>query len=143
MCACDFLRFVSSSEVQIEQLPWGPHEWMVRPGMTQGENLLLVRVTMPPGEAHQLHRHPHMEEAPFYVSGRAEPWVGQKSHIMGPGKVAHVPVNEVHGTYNIFDEPVFFLAILSPAVFDGPALVDVCREEPWSSLKTPIEYDLG
>jgi oxalate decarboxylase/phosphoglucose isomerase-like protein (cupin superfamily) len=59
---------------------------------------------------------------------------------MGAGDVVHVPVNEVHGTYNLFDEPVVFLAILSPAVIDGPALIDVCREEPWCSLKTPIEY---
>ena len=140
MCGCDFLRFVSTSEVQVEELPWGPHEWMVRPGMTQGENLLLVRVTMPPGEAHQFHRHPHMEEALYYVSGKAEQWVGQQSRIVQAGEVVHVPVNEVHGTYNIFDEPVVFLAILSPAVFEGPALIDVCKEEPWCSLKTPMEY---
>jgi hypothetical protein len=51
-----------------------------------------------------------------------------------------VPTNEVHGTYNVFDEPVVFLAVLSPAIFDGPALIDVSKEEPWRSLKTPIEY---
>ena len=48
-------------------------------------------------------------------------------------------MDEVHGTYNVFDEPVVFVAILSPAVFDGPALVDVSRDEPWCSLKTPFD----
>ena len=40
---------------------------------------------------------------------------------------------------HVFDEPVTFLAILSPATFDGPALIDVSREEPWCSLKEPME----
>lgn len=142
MCGSEFLRFVSSSNVQIEELPWGPHEWMVRPGMTEGQNLLLVRVTMPPGEAHQFHRHPEMEEALYYLSGKAEQWVGETSRIVGPGEVVHVPMNEVHGTYNIFDEPVVFLAVLSPAVIQGPPLVDMCKSEPWCSLKTPRNYEI-
>jgi hypothetical protein len=45
----------------------------------------------------------------------------------------------VHGTYNLFDAPVVFLAILSPALFDGPALIDVSRDEPWRSLKPPTD----
>ncbi len=140
MCGCEFLRFVSSSNVQVEQLPWGPHEWMVRPGMTDGKNLLMVRVTMPPGEAHQFHRHPEMEEALYYLEGRAEQWVGEEKRIVNAGEAVHVPMNEVHGTYNIFEEPVVFLAILGPALIEGPGLIDVCREEPWCSHKSPIDY---
>jgi hypothetical protein len=30
-----------------------------------------------------------------------------------------------------------FLAILSPAKFDGPALVDVSQDEPWRSIRAP------
>ena len=37
--------------------------------------------------------------------------------------------------------PVKFLAVLGPAKFDGPALIDVSLEEPWRSLKTPVVYD--
>ncbi len=135
------LRFVSGPDVEIEELPWGPHEWLVREGITASEQLMLVRVRMPAGEAHQFHRHPHMEEALYYLEGRAEQWVGQEQRILGPGDVAHVPMDEVHGTYNVFDEPVTFLAILGPAKFEGPALIDVSKEEPWRSLKTPISYD--
>jgi quercetin dioxygenase-like cupin family protein len=57
--------------------------------------------------------------------------------VMTAGEVAFVPRDEVHGTYNVFDEPVAFLAILSPATFDGPALVDVSDEEPWRSIRGP------
>ena len=140
MCAKGCLRFVSDPEVEIEDLPWGPHEWLVREGLTQSEQLMLVRVRMPPGKAHQFHRHPHMEEALYYLQGRGEQWVGQEKRILGPGDVAHVPMNEVHGTYNVFDEPLVFLAVLGPAKFEGPALIDVSKEEPWCSLKTPIDY---
>lgn len=36
---------------------------------------MLVRVVMPPGEAHQLHRHPAKEEILYYVSGgRSSAW---------------------------------------------------------------------
>lgn len=40
-----------------------------------------------------------VEEILYYVQGRAEQWVGGQSQILGPGDVAHVPMNEVHGTY--------------------------------------------
>jgi quercetin dioxygenase-like cupin family protein len=135
MCAAGCLRFVTSNEAEIEVLPWGPHEWLARPGLTESELLQLVRVTMPAGAAHRFHRHPALEELLYVISGRAEQWVGRERRILGPGEVAHVPVNEVHGTYNAFAEPLVFLAILSPAKFEGPVLVDVSGEEPWRSLR--------
>jgi len=134
MCGVHFLRFVTSADAQVEVLPWGPHEWLSRAGMTDAKQLQVVRVTMPPGKAHAFHRHPCLEEVLYVVSGRAEQWVGREKRVLAAGELAFVPTNEVHGTYNVFDEPVVFLAVLSPAVFDGPALVDVSKEEPWRSL---------
>lgn len=137
MSARDPVRFVTPAEMAVEELPWGPHEWLCRPGLTEAEGLLLVRVRMPPGKAHAFHRHPALEEIIYVVSGRAEQWVGEASRILGPGDVAHIPRDEVHGTYNAGDETLVFLAILSPARFEGPALVDVSNEEPWASLRPP------
>jgi quercetin dioxygenase-like cupin family protein len=129
------LRFVTESEMDVEVLPWGPHEWLCRPGLTDAEGLLLVRVRMPPGEGHAFHRHPAMEEIIYVISGRAEQWVDRTSRPLGPGEIAHIPADVVHGTYNSGSETLVFLAILSPADAEGPALVDVSREEPWSSLR--------
>jgi quercetin dioxygenase-like cupin family protein len=134
------LRFVTGSELQVEELPWGPHEWLCRPGLTEAEGLLLVRVHMPPGEAHQFHRHPAMEEIIYVVSGTAEQWVDRESRILRAGELAHIPRDVVHGTYNAGPDTLVFLAILSPAKFEGPALVDVAQEEPWRSLKKPVVY---
>jgi quercetin dioxygenase-like cupin family protein len=134
------LRFVTGSEVAVEELPWGPHEWLSRPGLTAAEELLLVRVQMPPGRAHQFHRHPALEEIIYVVSGTAEQWVDRESRILKAGEAAHIPRDVVHGTYNAGSDTLVFLAILSPAVFEGPALVDMAQEEPWCSLKQPVVY---
>lgn len=132
----NLLRFIAQNDVQVEEMPWGPHEWICRPGLTDAEKLMLVRVTMPPNQAHKFHRHPAMEEIIYIISGTAEQWVEQKKQILGPGESAHIPTNMVHGTYNAGNTDLVFLAILSPAIFDGPALVDVSQDAPWATLRT-------
>ena len=132
--------FITRPELQIEPSLWGPHEWLSRPGLTEAEQLLMVRVLMPPGRAHQFHRHPAMEEVIYVVSGTAEQWVDREKRLLTPGDAAHIPVNVVHGTYNAGSDTLVFLAILSPARFEGPALVDMHLEEPWRTLRAPMTF---
>lgn len=134
------LRFVTDFEMQVEPSAWGPHEWLSRPGLTAAEQLLLVRVRMPPGRAHQFHRHPAMEEIIYVISGTAEQWVDREKRLLEAGDSAHIPRNVVHGTYNAGSDTLVFLAILSPANAAGPALVDVHEEQPWASLKPPMTF---
>lgn len=128
-------RFVTAAEMQIEHLPWGPHDWLCRPGLVAAEQLLLVRVHMPPGQAHPFHRHPEMEEIIYVLEGAAEQWVDRERRLLGPGEIAHIPKDVVHGTYNAGRGTLRFLAILSPARISGPPLVDMSQEEPWRSLR--------
>ncbi len=132
------LRFVQGNDCQVELMPWGAHDWISREGLTEAEQLMLVRVTMPAGKAHKFHRHPEMEEIIYVLSGQAEQWVEEDSRVLGTGDSAHIPMNVVHGTYNTGTSDLVFLAILSPAKIEGPALVDVSEESPWVGLK-PIE----
>lgn len=136
MCADAPLCFVTSADAEVVQEPWGRHEWLARPGLGSTSAMRLVRVTMPPGRAHAFHRHPCFAELLYVLSGRAEQWVSGVKRVVGPGDVVHVPQDAVHGTYNVFEEPIVFLAILAPAVFDGPATIDVSRDEPWSSIRS-------
>ena len=131
----DNLRFVTEAEMEVEQLPWGPHDWLSRPGLTAADELLLVRVHMPPGKGHAFHRHPEMEEIIYILSGTAEQWVDRERRTLKAGQIAHIPRDVVHGTYNAGDETLEFLAILSPAKISGPALVDMSDSEPWKSLR--------
>jgi len=127
-------RFVTAREVQVEVQPWCTCEWLCRPGLVDAEHLLLVRAHMPPGEAHLFHRHPSAEEVIYVLEGRAEQWVGRERRVLGPGDVAHIPTDVVHATLNAGDGVLRFLAILSPARFDGPPTIDVAGEEPWLSI---------
>jgi len=136
-------RFVTDREKQVELLPWGPHDWLCRPGLTEAKDLQLVRVHMPPGAGHAFHTHPELEEIIYVISGRAEQWVGKESRVLGPGEIAHIPRGEVHATYNIGTETLVFLAILSPAQSKGPAVVDVSGEEPWRSLRSASSVAAG
>jgi quercetin dioxygenase-like cupin family protein len=128
------LRFVPPGAADVEWVRDSKHEWLVRNGLTGPGELAMVRVTMKPGQSHAFHCHPRMEEILYYVSGRGIQWVGEEKSEMGAGDTAHIPMGEVHATYNPFDEPLVFLAILTPAVFDGNETRDLAEEEPWASM---------
>jgi quercetin dioxygenase-like cupin family protein len=76
-----------------------------------------------------------MEEIIYILEGTAEQWVDREKCILGPGEIAHIPKDVVHGTYNIGQQTLRFLAILSPAKIQGPPLIDMSQEEPWKSLR--------
>ena len=103
MCSCDFLRFVSDADVEIEEFPWGPHEWFVKEGITENEQLLLVKVRMPAGTAHQFHRHPHMEEA---LSNNRSPKASVLRSVLSSCKIGGVLFHDMAVTmdYDVYIE---------------------------------------
>lgn len=103
--------------------------------MVQDTNLLLVRAHLLPGEAHRFHYHPKMEEILYVLSGAAEQWVEEDKRVMAVGDSVYLPAGIVHGTYNIGNDVLDFLAILAPAKSEGPMTVEVGDEEPWRSLR--------
>jgi quercetin dioxygenase-like cupin family protein len=129
------LRFVTEHEMQVEQLPWGPHDWLCRPGLTDAKDLALVRVHIPPGQGHAFHRHPEFEEIIYVLSGRCEQWVDREKRILTAGQVAHIPKDVVHGSYNAGEDTLEILAILSPARCAGPPLIDMSDQAPWNTLR--------
>ena len=128
-------RFVTAAEKVDFLSPWTLEEWLCRGDIVNNEHLMLVRANMEPGRDHPFHCHPTREEIIYVISGKAEQWVGKEKRVLGPGDMAFIPMGEVHGTYNPFEEKLVFLAILSPAKADEPGLVDVSTEQPWCSLR--------
>jgi quercetin dioxygenase-like cupin family protein len=128
-------KFVTTSEAVRFQSPWTLEEWLCRSDIVSNQHLTLVRANMDPRRSHPFHKHPTREELIYIVSGRAEQWVGKEHRILGPGEMAFIPMGEVHGTYNPFDEKLVFLAILSPANAPEPGIVDVSTEDPWRSIR--------
>ena len=128
-------RFVTAAEKVDFVSPWTLEEWLCRSDVVKNEQLLLVRANMEPFRSHPFHKHPTREELIYIIAGRAEQWVGQTYRILGPGEMAFIPMDEIHGTYNPFNERLVFLAILSPSNAPEPSIVDVSNEEPWASLR--------
>ena len=128
-------RFVTAAEAVRFQSPWTLEEWLCRSDIVNNQQLLLVRANMDAHRCHPFHTHPTREELIYIVSGRAEQWVGKEHKILSPGEMAFIPMGEVHGTYNPFDEKLVFLAILAPSNAPEPGIVDVSTQEPWASLR--------
>lgn len=128
-------RFVSFSETEIEKLPGKIHHWYCKPGQVRDTNLMFVRAHLQPREAHRFHHHPNMEEILYVLSGTAEQWVEREKREMRTGDSVYLPAGIVHGTYNIGDDLLDFLAILTPAKSAGPMTVEVSDQEPWRSLR--------
>ena len=136
-------RFITAAEVQHGSFPWCTVEWMSNPALVGAKDLLLVRASFPAGEAHNFHRHPAREEIIYVLEGRAEQWVGREKRLLGPGEMAHIPMDTPHATYNPGPDTLKFLAILSPVDAPGEFTVDVFDAEPWLSLCPPIRYPKG
>jgi len=78
-------RFITHADVQHGDFPWCHVEWMSNPALVGAKELLLVRATFPPGQAHNFHRHPAREEIIYVTEGRAEQWVGREKHLLAAG----------------------------------------------------------
>jgi quercetin dioxygenase-like cupin family protein len=130
---------LAENAIHLDEL-WCHVEKLCGPETTAPEHLLLVRATMPPGQAHNLHRHPGREEIIYVLEGQAEQWVAREKRLLGPGDLALIPRNVPHGTFNVGQGTLKFLAILSPVEAPGPFTVDVFDEEPWKTLRPPVPY---
>lgn len=126
---------MQAGDVRRERDPWATVEWLCREDLVGAEQLLLVRATIKAGRSHPFHRHPNREEIIYVIAGRAEQWVEEEFRVLQPGEMALIPQNAVHGTYNPFEEDVTFLAILAPSNAPGPDIVDVSKEEPWTTMR--------
>lgn len=133
-------RFITAADAQPGSFPWCTVEWMSNPELVGAKELLLVRATFPPGEAHNFHKHPGREEIIYVLEGEADQWVGREVRRLKPGEMAHIPKNTPHATFNPGPATLKFLAILSPVEAAGEFTVDVFDEEPWVTLRPPIRY---
>ena len=133
-------HFITNADVLHGDYPWCHVETMSDAELVGAERLILVRATMPVGDAHNFHRHPGREEIIYVLEGRADQWVGREVQRLGPGEMAHIPPDTPHATFNPGPDTLRFLAILSPVVANGPFTVDVFNEEPWKTLRPPLPY---
>lgn len=128
--------FITEAEALKEDFKGRTNYWMCRPEITNAKDLQICRAVLPPGEGHDFHHHPELEEAIYVLEGEIEQWVGEECRRLKVGECAHMEAGVVHATFNPSDQDAVILAILSPGSQDGPFMVDVSAEEPWASLGT-------
>ena len=132
-------RFVTLADALKEEYKGRTNYWLCRPGVVEAEKLQVCQATLPPGEGHNFHTHPELEEMIYVLSGEVEQWVEKEARVLKPGDSAHIPAGVVHATFNSSSEDAVILAILSPGASSGPFLVDVSGEEPWKSIRPAPE----
>jgi quercetin dioxygenase-like cupin family protein len=129
--------FISSTEVQREELTWGSLAWFSSPAVSDAKDLVVLEVTLSPGGGHNFHKHPRQEESIYVIEGEVEQWLGEQRRTLRAGDSVFIGADVVHASFNVGDQNAKLLAILGPCVGStGYELVDVADQEPWAALRT-------
>ena len=129
-------RFVKQSDVAQEQFDWGVIGWRCVPE-TGAKQLVIMDVTLEPGQGHDFHLHPGQEEMIIVKQGRVTQYLEQESTALEPGDSVFIGADVVHASFNEGDETALLQVAIAPSLGEGSGygLVDVSAEEPWASLR--------
>ena len=130
--------FVRRSDVRQEQFDWGIIGWRCSPDNTGSAQLVVMDVSLEPGEGHDFHRHPGQEEMIIVSEGRIEQYLERDSAILGPGDSVYIDADVVHASFNVGDLTAHLQVVIGPSLGEssGYGLVDVSADEPWASLRS-------
>ncbi|MGY4101483.1 quercetin 2,3-dioxygenase [Nocardia sp. R16R-3T] len=88
-------------------------------GEQTGGAYAIFEMLGPPGDEVPLHLHTEEEEAFLIIDGELTIWVGDQTRALQPGDYALMPRNVAHCYSVTSDIPARWLAITSPAGFEG------------------------
>ena len=127
--------FLRKEDVEHERFEWGTIGWRCRPANTGAKELVVMDVTLEPGEAHDFHLHPGQEEMIIVRQGEVTQYLGRDG-VLGLGDSVFIDPDVVHASFNDGSEAVHLQVVIAPARgHGGYGLVDVSRDEPWRSLR--------
>jgi quercetin dioxygenase-like cupin family protein len=128
--------FVKQSDVEQEKFDWGTIGWRCCPANTGSKSLVVMDVTLEPGEGHAFHRHDGQEEMIIVKRGTVTQFIEQESTTLASGDSVYLDAGVVHASYNDAAEPAHLQVVIGPALGQGGyVLVDVSGDEPWASLR--------
>ena len=128
--------FVKQSDVRQENFDWGVIGWRLTPD-AGAKHLVIMDVTLEPGEGHDFHRHPGQEEMVIVRQGRILQYLEQQSTTLEPGDSVFIEEDIVHASFNDGGESALLQVAIAPSLGEGSGygLVDMSGEEPWASLR--------
>jgi quercetin dioxygenase-like cupin family protein len=130
-------RFVRRSDVEDERFDWGVIGWRCVPA-TGAKRMVVMDVTLEPGEGHDFHCHPGQEEMIIVKRGRITQYLERDSTSLGPEDSVFIESDMVHASFNDDEETAHLQVIIAPSLGKGNGyeLVDVSGEEPWASVRS-------
>ena len=130
-----YWKFVKDSETIKENVLGRDHYWYFNAEITKQADTYMVKVVMPVGGMHNFHRHPEMNEILYILKGTAEQWVEDEKQILKAGDSVYIDPDVVHGTFNVGDEALEFLAILAPSSGWEAGTIDEHQNLPYSEYR--------
>jgi quercetin dioxygenase-like cupin family protein len=128
--------FVKLHDVEQERFGWGTIGWRCRPENTGARRLVVMDVTLEPGEGHAFHRHDGQEEVIVVQHGTITQYLECESTTLAPGDSVYIDEGVVHASYNDGVETAHLQVVIAPAIGEeGYGIVDVSGEEPWASVR--------
>lgn len=129
--------FVKQSDVRQENFDWGLIGWRLTPERGS-KQLVIMDVTLAPGEGHDFHRHPAQEEMIIVKQGEVTQFIEQESTRLGPGDSVFLAEGVVHASFNDTGDPAHLQVVIGPSLGGetGYGLEDVSGEEPWASVRS-------
>jgi quercetin dioxygenase-like cupin family protein len=129
--------FVKESDVRRETFDWGTIGWRLTPDKGS-KHLVIMDVTLEPGEGHDFHRHPGQEEMIIVKEGVITQYIEQESTSLGVGDSVYLDADVVHASFNDGGETAHLQVVIGPSLGGetGYGLEDVSGEEPWASLRS-------
>ena len=127
--------FVKQADVRQESFDWGVIGWRLTPDKGS-KHLVIMDVTLGPGEGHAFHKHPGQEEMIIVKRGEITQFLEKESATLKPGDSVFIDEGVVHASYNDGTETAHLQVVIGPSLGEGGyELVDVSGEEPWASLR--------
>ena len=128
--------FVKQSDVQQESFDWGTIGWRLTPDRGS-KHLVIMDVTLEPGEGHDFHRHPGQEEMIIVKQGEITQYIERESTSLRSGDSVYLDEGVVHASFNDGKATALLQVVIGPSLGDetGYGLEDVSAEEPWASLR--------
>jgi quercetin dioxygenase-like cupin family protein len=128
--------FVLQSGIRQEDFDWGRIGWRLTPD-GGAKHLVVMDVTLEPGEGHAFHRHPGQEEMIIVKQGTITQYLEQESQTLGPLDSVFIEAGVIHASYNDGDETAHLQVVIAPSLGEGSGygLEDVSDQEPWASTR--------
>jgi quercetin dioxygenase-like cupin family protein len=129
-------KFLKKGQLELTETPWGPMQWLSRPGTTGAKDIVCTIVDLAAGGFHNFHKHPGQEELIYVLKGTVEQWLEGEMKVLKPGDAVFIEAGVVHASFNVGKNTAQLFVVLGPAKGRaGYKAVDVSTRKPWSGLR--------